>query len=194
MAKVRATAILLRLKKVIDNRCNRRRRFQIRGTSLVSGETVFIENGQTDSTERIDTWSLRNADCIHRRTWPPATFSTGNDLSRRRDTIRWTKARRAGRQHLSWALTFPRFSFPQPRVSRSFRAVNMGTYRKWEIATAFCSTVDARYFFSTDNFAAAAGLASTTCGFQQRARGGCGRLDSSAKISIHEKAQQYSSL
>src|SRR5689334_15578975 len=72
----------------------------------------------------------------------------------------------------------------------------LGTYRRAAMDTAFCSTVEARYFFSTESLAAAAGLASTHLAARSRARVAAaealGFLARNFPLTI--TAQQYSRL
>src|ERR1051326_1958439 len=72
----------------------------------------------------------------------------------------------------------------------------LGIYRKWEMAIVFNSGFDAKYFFSTDSFAAAAGLVST-----HFAPFSSARVAAAAALGFFSRnlpftitAQQYSSL
>src|SRR5438552_2413769 len=72
----------------------------------------------------------------------------------------------------------------------------LGIYRRWEIAMLFNSAFDARYFFSTDNLAAADGFVSTHLAAFSSARVAAavafGFL--ARNFPFTRTAQQYSSL
>src|SRR5213076_798588 len=72
----------------------------------------------------------------------------------------------------------------------------LGMYLRCDIAIVFCSTVEARYFFSTDSLAAAAGLASTHLAALSKARVAAADAFGlrARNLPFTSTAQQYSSL
>src|SRR5436305_5109239 len=131
-------------------------------------------------------------------TCPLATFSTCRLCSHWSETpSRWTKARfaRAGTSVLGLSMPATFISAAADWTAWS-APETLGTYRRCEIATVFSSGLDARYFFSTDNRAAAAGFVSTHLAPFNSARVAAavsrGWADKYLPFTI--TAQQYSSL